>query len=256
MYLQADSLFYLPGDKCTWEVTAADAGKRTFIFAVDSSGVAPGAALYVYTDAFDSFRDAADTTVYSGFSPGLNNDLRKSGTAFRVTFDGGAAANATAAAGPRVTLQAVPNDKGMSATTLRRIIFSSVAGLIVAYLVLAYIAYRKFTHNARVTRRHEEEAARCVLRRLHMHAARTRQRRHGADQALNAQPACNSHAARCLMQCAFERTVCVTLQTRYVIWHGNRQIRDVCESLSVRMLQDCIANARRAAGAGSHPPGP
>lgn len=159
--LQAARTLYLPGDECTWRIADAGEGKHNFIFVVDSSTVAPGATLYVYNRNFDTFQNNSATTRYEGFSPGLNNDLRTGGREVRVTF--AADAGATAAAGPRVTLQEVPLETGLSPSTLRRIIFSAAGALIFVYLLLAYIAHRRFAHQAIAARNQEERAARFAL---------------------------------------------------------------------------------------------
>jgi len=125
------------------------------------AAVGPGARLRVW-DAGATRSPATDEPVrtYEGYSSATDNDLLLETEAVLLVFD--AEEGALAARGPDVSVQVASIETGMSADTVRRIIFGGTFALIGVYIISAIIAWRRFRVQEDRRRDTERDAARCV----------------------------------------------------------------------------------------------
>lgn len=155
--MQNSDKFYSGGTTCSW-LLSSTAGSRRYNFVVDMSRVGPGARLRVADVSAAGDGDAA--REYSGFSSAIDNSLLLSAREVLLTFE--AEAGARAAPGPEVTVQVLEPDTGVSADTVRRIIFAGTFTLIGVYIISAAIAWRRFKVMDGRRQDNERVAARCA----------------------------------------------------------------------------------------------
>lgn len=152
--MQSSGKFYSGGTACSWLLSSTAGGLR-YNFAVDMSRVGPGARLRI-ADASDA--DAARD--FDGYSSAIDNSLLVDAREVLLTFE--ADAGARAAPGPEVTAQVLEPETGLSADTVRKIIFAGTFTLIGVYIVSAVIAWRRFKVIDGRRQNNERVAARCV----------------------------------------------------------------------------------------------
>lgn len=171
--MQNTDTFYTGNTSCSWFLSSPNSATLRYSFAVDMSRVGPGARLRISdASAGGDNADADSSRVYEGFSSATDNSLLLAARQVLVTFEADPAARA--AAGPRVTVQALQPEEGMSADTVRRIIFAGTFTLIGVYIVSAIIAWKRYKVLDGRRQDTEREAARRAAPPMHgiMHVHR------------------------------------------------------------------------------------
>jgi hypothetical protein len=68
--------------------------------------------------------------------------------------------DAISAAGPIVRLQVLRDEKGLSAGQVRQVVYTGTGLLILSYIVLAFLVWRRYKRSAERARQAEQAAAR------------------------------------------------------------------------------------------------
>ena len=127
----------------------------------------PGAKLQIYdaSQAGDARWNSTNSNLnlfreYVGYDGYIVEDLVIEAETVAIMFT--ANTSAEPAAGPTVEYKILPNDTGLSNSSIRKIIVAGGVILFTGYVILALFAWRRFQSNDAERRQAEHATARCV----------------------------------------------------------------------------------------------